>query len=72
MIIRKIRVDDIQSNGRAEHARKALFLCEGVVKVITLLDDQAAEVTYDEGKTSLERLLKALTEAGFQVPAQPH
>jgi periplasmic mercuric ion binding protein len=45
--------------------RKALQRVEGVEKVTVSYDPKEAVVTFDDGKTSVERLLEATTNAGY-------
>jgi len=45
--------------------RKALERVDGVEKVSVSYDPKEAVVTFDDGKTSVERLLEATTNAGY-------
>ena len=49
--------------------KKALQRVDGVEKVTVSYDPKEAVVTFDDGKTSVERLLEATTNAGY--PSQP-
>lgn len=63
----KLCVDDMQCNGCAGRVRTTLMAVQGVVKVITSLDDHTAEVTFDEKSTTSQALHSALHSAGFQI-----
>ena len=65
MISLKVDLGGMNSTGCAGRARRALLAVNGVVKVITSLDDQSAEVTFDERTVTHANLLAALREAGF-------
>ncbi|MBI3829412.1 MAG: heavy-metal-associated domain-containing protein [Planctomycetes bacterium] len=68
MITRKMRVDDMNCNGCAARVVTTLMNLKGVVKVITNLDDQEAEVTYDDHALAEPDLREALRTAGFGMP----
>jgi len=61
----KLGVDDMMCVGCAGRVRTVLMNTQGVVKVITSLDDHTAEVTFDDKTTSSEKLVGALRNAGF-------
>ena len=61
----KLGVDDMMCVGCAGRVRTVLMNTQGVVKVITSLDDHTAEVTFDDKTTSSEKLVGALRSAGF-------
>lgn len=50
--------------------RHALSAVPGVEKVAIDLDARAARVTYDPGRTSPERLAKAVHDAGYAVTTE--
>jgi len=71
MVTRKLLVNDMNCTGCAARVRTVLLNTQGVVKVITNLDDHAAEVTYDEQSVSEAALREALKSAGFGEPGVP-
>lgn len=65
MVTRKLHIDDMNCNGCAARVVSTLMNLKGVVKVITDLDDQEAEVTFDERALAEADLRGALRTAGF-------
>lgn len=65
MVTQRISVSDMQCVGCAGRVRAALLGTNGVVKVITSLDDHSAEVTFDEKAISGKALEGILRDAGF-------
>jgi copper chaperone CopZ len=65
MLTEKISVSDMTCHGCAGRVRNALLKEDGVVKVITSLDDHSAEVTFDEQRTTGHKLIQVLQTAGF-------
>jgi len=61
----KMKVEDMQCTGCASRVVNALTGVRGVVKVITSVDEQMAEVTFDERSVSPDELTAALKGAGF-------
>jgi len=45
--------------------KRALGKVDGVSKVVVSLEKHQAVVTYDDAKTSVERLIRATTDAGY-------
>ena len=70
MTTEKIFINDMQCTGCAGRAHTALMGVDGVVKVISSLDEHHAEVTYNERKVKVGDLLAALEKAGFESPSQ--
>ncbi|MCW8129217.1 MAG: heavy-metal-associated domain-containing protein [Planctomycetota bacterium] len=60
-----MRIEDMNCNGCAARVVSTLMNLKGVVKVITDLDDQEAEVTFDERALMEADLREALRTAGF-------
>ena len=68
MVTQRISVNDMQCVGCAGRVRTVLLNTQGVVKVITSLDDHSAEVTFDEKSVSGADLEAKLRDAGFMDP----
>ncbi|MCZ7645535.1 MAG: heavy-metal-associated domain-containing protein [Planctomycetota bacterium] len=65
MVTKRLQVNDMQCNGCAARVQQALMGVQGVVKVITSLDDHFAEVTFDAQKVHETDLRAALQQSGF-------
>ena len=65
----KIDISGMTCGGCVSSVSRVLSALDGVVKADVSLDKKCAVVDYDAAKLNLEQIMRAVTEAGYDVAA---
>lgn len=66
-----ISLPSIQCGMCVKTIKKALGKVEGIIETKVDLENKSASITFDDSKTSVEKLVEAITTAGYDANDKP-